>query len=81
MKSVVFQQCDLVGAENQFFEPPYPVKRLTVHSINVIMVQVEPNQLAQAGKLVAPEVGQAVVAQGEALCAHRHIAWHVTKGI
>lgn len=57
------------------------MESLAIHSINVIVVQVQPNQLTQACELVRSEVHQAVVTQGETLCAYRHITWHITEGI
>jgi len=56
------------------------VECLTVHGADVVVVQVQPDQLTEARKLAGPQAGQAVVAQGEALGAHRDVVGHVAEG-
>lgn len=57
----VVEGCDLVGAQNQLFKPADPLESQSIHSGNVIVVQVEPDKMVEPNKLASAKTGEAVV--------------------
>ena len=80
MEGAVMKLHDLVGAQDQLLEPADPLEGQPIHGGNVVVVQVEPDELVEMGKLVRQQTQQAVVAQGQALAPSRNVFWDVMEG-